>query len=170
MHDVLVIGAGIAGCAIATAFTRQGKRILLVERSLKEPDRIVGELLQPGGVEALTKLGLNACLDGIDTFPIKGYHIYWKDQEATFWFCKNAAETPEGRSFHHGKVVMKLREAARNEPTVTLREMTALEILRDGETGAVIGARCSGDGHDPEEVCICPRYDCFCLPRYLGTN
>jgi squalene monooxygenase len=56
--DVVVIGAGILGCAIAVALGKQGRSVLLLEKSLKEPERIVGELLQPGGVAALEKLGL----------------------------------------------------------------------------------------------------------------
>jgi len=36
--------------------------VLLLERSLKEPHRIVGVLMQPGGVDALKKLGLGECL------------------------------------------------------------------------------------------------------------
>ena len=56
--DVVVVGAGIFGCAIAVALGSQGRSVLLLEKSLKEPDRIVGELLQPGGVSALEKLGL----------------------------------------------------------------------------------------------------------------
>ena len=56
--DVVVVGAGIMGCAVAVALGKQGRSVLLLEKSLKEPDRIVGELLQPGGVSALEKLGL----------------------------------------------------------------------------------------------------------------
>lgn len=56
--DVVVVGAGIMGCAIAATMGSQGRSVLLLEKSLKEPDRIVGELLQPGGVAALKKLGL----------------------------------------------------------------------------------------------------------------
>jgi squalene monooxygenase len=56
--DVVVVGAGVVGCAVAVALGRQGRSVILLERSLKEPDRIVGELLQPGGVEALENLGL----------------------------------------------------------------------------------------------------------------
>ena len=56
--DAVVVGAGILGCAIATTLARQGRSVFLLEKSLKEPDRIVGELLQPGGVAALEKLGL----------------------------------------------------------------------------------------------------------------
>jgi squalene monooxygenase len=56
--DVVIVGAGILGCALAVALGRQGRSVLLLEKSLKEPDRIVGELLQPGGVYALERLGL----------------------------------------------------------------------------------------------------------------
>lgn len=56
--DVVIVGAGIVGCAAAVAFGRQGRSVLLLEKSLKEPDRIVGELLQPGGVQALERLGM----------------------------------------------------------------------------------------------------------------
>ena len=56
--DVVIVGAGIAGCALAVALGKQERSVVLLERSLKEPDRIVGELLQPGGVAALRKLGL----------------------------------------------------------------------------------------------------------------
>ena len=56
--DAVVVGAGILGCAIATTLARQGRSVILLEKSLKEPDRIVGELLQPGGVAALERLGL----------------------------------------------------------------------------------------------------------------
>jgi squalene monooxygenase len=56
--DVVIVGAGIVGCAAAVAFGKQGRSVILLEKSLKEPDRIVGELLQPGGVNALEKLGM----------------------------------------------------------------------------------------------------------------
>lgn len=56
--DIVIVGAGIVGCAAAVAFGKQGRSVVLLEKSLKEPDRIVGELLQPGGVNALEKLGM----------------------------------------------------------------------------------------------------------------
>lgn len=58
--DVIVIGSGVAGSAIATVLARDGRKVTVIERDLKEPDRIVGELLQPGGVQALAKLGLSS--------------------------------------------------------------------------------------------------------------
>jgi len=47
--------------------SQDGRRVLLLERDLSQPDRIVGELLQPGGYLMLKKLGLAACTDGIDS-------------------------------------------------------------------------------------------------------
>lgn len=37
---------------------QDGRRVHVIERDLNEPDRIVGELLQPGGYLKLTELGL----------------------------------------------------------------------------------------------------------------
>lgn len=56
--DVIVVGSGILGSALAAVLARDGRRVVIIERDLKEPDRIVGELLQPGGCRALDTLGL----------------------------------------------------------------------------------------------------------------
>ena len=40
--------------------------MLLLERDLTQPDRIVGELLQPGGYLMLKRLGLEHTLENID--------------------------------------------------------------------------------------------------------
>lgn len=37
---------------------QDGRRVHVIERDLSEPDRIVGELLQPGGYLKLIELGL----------------------------------------------------------------------------------------------------------------
>lgn len=39
-------------------FLKDGRRVHVIERDLREPDRIVGELLQPGGYLKLIELGL----------------------------------------------------------------------------------------------------------------
>ena len=49
--------------------------MLLIERDLSPPDRIVGELLQPGGCAALRALGMGDCLDDIDAVGVEGYYV-----------------------------------------------------------------------------------------------
>lgn len=56
--EVAVVGAGILGSAISVTLGKSNREVLVVERDLSEPDRIVGELLQPGGFNALVKLGI----------------------------------------------------------------------------------------------------------------
>ncbi|KAG9082161.1 Squalene epoxidase, partial [Ceratobasidium sp. 370] len=75
--DVVVVGAGIAGCAIAHALapTSRPLTIALLERSMAEPDRIVGELLQPGGMQALKDLGLEDTVNDIGAIPVHGYAV-----------------------------------------------------------------------------------------------
>ena len=51
--------------ALARALALQGRKVLLLERSLSEPNRIVGELLQPGGVEKLHELGMLGALSAL---------------------------------------------------------------------------------------------------------
>ncbi|KAK9902548.1 hypothetical protein M0R45_001485 [Rubus argutus] len=46
--DFIIIGAGVAGAALAHTLGKEGRRVHVIERDLTEPDRIVGELLLPG--------------------------------------------------------------------------------------------------------------------------
>ena len=47
--------------------------MLLLERDLSQPDRIVGELLQPGGYLKLKELGLSQCCEQIDSQKVLSY-------------------------------------------------------------------------------------------------
>ncbi|KAI5303756.1 Squalene epoxidase, partial [Ascosphaera pollenicola] len=78
--DVVIIGAGVVGCTLAHALGKQGRSVLLLEKSMKLPERIIGELLQPGGVRALEKLGLRDCLEGIDAITVKGYNVIYNGE------------------------------------------------------------------------------------------
>jgi 2-polyprenyl-6-methoxyphenol hydroxylase-like FAD-dependent oxidoreductase len=56
--DVVVVGGGIAGGALACALARGGVRVTLLERSAEYRDRVKGEYLQPWGVAEAQRLGL----------------------------------------------------------------------------------------------------------------
>ena len=126
MYDCVVVGAGIAGCSVAYALAKhQNRKVLLVERDLTEPDRIVGELLQPGGVRALKELGLEHCVENIDAQEVYGYAIFRDDKQTCIKYPieennNNDDDDDEneggkkklaGRSFHNGRFVRRLREA-----------------------------------------------------------
>ncbi|WP_207539608.1 NAD(P)/FAD-dependent oxidoreductase [Sabulicella rubraurantiaca] len=56
--DVVIVGAGIAGGALATVLARGGLDVLVLERALVHRDRVRGEFLAPWGVAEAGKLGL----------------------------------------------------------------------------------------------------------------
>ena len=151
--DVVIVGAGILGSALAVALADQGRSVILLERSLKEPDRIVGELLQPGGVEALELLGLRDCLEDIDAIRVKGYGvIYYGDQVEIPYpenIIRNENENtnitktrkPEGRSFHHGRFVRRLRAAAMANANVTVFETNVTSVVTSTNSPQVLGVQ-----------------------------
>ncbi|KAJ7037949.1 squalene epoxidase-domain-containing protein [Mycena alexandri] len=155
-YDVLIVGAGVAGSALAHALaTLPGSklRIAVLERSLVEPDRIVGEILQPGGVEALSKLGLASCLENIDAMHVKGYCVLSGDQTVEIPY----PETSQGRSFHHGRFITNMRDAARKSVGVDLIEATVTDLIHCHFERKVIGVQAvqkegAVDGEDGDKV------------------
>mmetsp|Transcript_626 Transcript_626/g.1862 ORF Transcript_626/g.1862 Transcript_626/m.1862 type:complete len:293 (+) Transcript_626:281-1159(+) len=128
--DVIVVGAGVAGSALGYAQGCAGRRVLVLERDLSEPDRIVGELLQPGGYLALKQLGLEACVDEIDSQMVYGYAMFKGGDVVSLKYpveehCQDVA----GRSFHNGRFVQRLRQAAASQENVTLRQGIVKKLI-----------------------------------------
>ncbi|KAJ5104824.1 hypothetical protein NUU61_002171 [Penicillium alfredii] len=142
--DVVIVGAGIMGCALAVALGRQGRSVILLENSMKEPDRIVGELLQPGGVHALEMLGLRDCLEEIDSIDVKGYYVSYFGEPVLLDYPKStpSSASPLGRTFHHGRFVIKLRAAALACANVTVVETKATALVTSSYTQQVLGVEC----------------------------
>ena len=63
--EIVIVGSGVLGSAMAAVLGRDGRHVTVVERDLTEPDRIVGELLQPGGCRTLHQLGLASWSGGV---------------------------------------------------------------------------------------------------------
>ncbi|KAJ1336901.1 hypothetical protein BSLG_006661 [Batrachochytrium salamandrivorans] len=110
-----------------------------IERDWNEPDRIVGELLQPGGVRALKELGIQDCIDGIDGIDCHGYAVMKPNGEEILLPYSTTNTAIIGRSLHHGRFIMNLRKAAKAAPNVTCIEGTATELISDPETGQIVG-------------------------------
>ncbi|KAK4193867.1 putative squalene monooxygenase [Podospora australis] len=155
--DVVVVGAGVFGCAMAYSLAKQGRSVILLERWLHEPDRIVGELLQPGGVDALRKLGLEKCLEGIDAIPCFGYHVLYRGDEVAMMYPPvdqhgnilptpsspspdtKTPKRPEGRAFHHGRFISQLRKACAAHPNISLFETEVVSTIKGSHSSAVLG-------------------------------
>src|SRR3954447_23053182 len=57
-YDVITVGGGFAGTALATALALHGLKILVLEQEATFRDRVRGEAMQPWGAAELQKIGL----------------------------------------------------------------------------------------------------------------
>ncbi|KAI7736387.1 hypothetical protein M8C21_027309 [Ambrosia artemisiifolia] len=130
--DVIIVGAGVAGAALAYALGKEGCKIRLIERDLTEPDRIVGELLQPGGYLKLIELGLEDCVEDIDGQRVLGYALF-KDGKSTklSYSLEKYHSNVSGRSFHNGRFIRKMREKAAALPNVEVEQGTVTSLVED---------------------------------------
>lgn len=60
--DVVVVGGGIAGSALATVLAREGLAVTVLERQHRFTDQVRGENLHPWGVAEAQRLGLASVL------------------------------------------------------------------------------------------------------------
>ncbi|ORY65489.1 squalene epoxidase-domain-containing protein [Pseudomassariella vexata] len=152
--DVVVVGAGVFGCAIAFALANQDRSVLLLERWMKEPDRIVGELMQPGGVQALKQLGLGHTIEDIDAIPCTGYDVIFHGNHVVIPYPEirsvngrasvsakgdEKAGGPAGCSFHHGRFITKLRETCLKHPNITVVETEAIKTIKGEHNPEILG-------------------------------
>lgn len=133
--DVLVVGAGLAGTAAALTMAKKGWRVALVEKNPRVPERIIGELMQPGGMLLLEKLGLGAALQGIDAQTIEGYALMHEDKDVVIAYPQGG----QGKAFHHKRLLENLRRMAEAHPNIRCITAEAEKLLTHPKTGAVEG-------------------------------
>ena len=134
-HDICIIGAGVAGCAMAAYLADNGFKVIVVEKDLRERDVIIGELMQPGGVMQMKLMGLDSMFEGFDAQVVTGYALFLRDQK----FSITYPDDQTGRGFHNGKFLQKMRSYILPHPNVTVIEGTVTDLLEDN--GSIKGIR-----------------------------
>ncbi|XP_033136935.1 squalene epoxidase 5-like isoform X2 [Brassica rapa] len=138
--DIIIVGAGVGGSALAYALAKDGRRVHVIERDMREPERIMGEVMQPGGRFMLAKLGLQDCLEGIDAQKLTGLAVYKDGKEGVLPFPvenNTFPYEPSARSFHNGRLVQRLRQRASSLPNVHMEEGTVKSLIE--EKGVIKG-------------------------------
>ncbi len=57
-YDIVTVGGGLGGAAVAVAMAKAGARVLVVERETRFQDRVRGEFMEPWGVAETRRLGI----------------------------------------------------------------------------------------------------------------
>jgi len=137
-YDIIVVGAGVAGGVFACSQKDKGRKILVVERDLTEPDRIIGELLQPGGLESLKQMKLDYLTEGFDAQQVFGYTLINGERNFSIEY-KDASSSAHGLGMRNGKFLTRIREELIQQENVDLVEGDVTETIE--ENGKVIGVR-----------------------------
>lgn len=140
LFDICIVGAGMAGATIAAYLAPRGVKIALIDREYTEKRRIVGELLQPGAVQTLKKMGLEHLLEGFDAQPIYGYALFNNDKKFSISYNQDDTTDYHGVGLHNGRFLQTIREDVLKNESVTQIHGTVSELIED-EKGVVTGVK-----------------------------
>lgn len=129
--DVIVVGAGPAGCAVARAYALAGRSVTLLEANPegKSPKRFAGEWLHPEGVDALKQLGFGSTISIQGRPRGRGFVVYPGDGESPVKL--DYVEGQLGLAFHHGDLVDEMRQVVASTDRVTFLRGLRVELADD---------------------------------------
>lgn len=138
-YDVVVVGAGLAGCAVAQALSRADQRrrrsILVVDLHKEVSPRFSGEFIHPRGAEVLDELGFYNRLIGAGAVDVDGFVVMEDAEEnapVVLKYDMIPEQRPRGISVHHKTLVKVLRQTIREREQVSLRAgWRVIDLIRE---------------------------------------
>ena len=152
-YDLIIVGGGIGGSALAIVMARDGRKVLLLEKSEHYEDRVRGEWIAPWGVTETRRLGLYDLLMSAGGHHITDHVTY--DESLAPAMCEAAplplgvfaADVPGPLCLGHPHHCQTLYDAAAAAGAETLRPVTidiitlgnapSVTFFHDGETKTV---------------------------------
>jgi 2-polyprenyl-6-methoxyphenol hydroxylase-like FAD-dependent oxidoreductase len=138
-YDIITVGGGLGGAALAKAMAEHGVRVLVLERETQFKDRVRGEFMAPWGVAEARELGVeellrNTCghnLPYVDWYsgPLQAEH---RDLRTT---------TPQGLPVlcvYHPAMQEVLLQAAADAGAEVRRGAVVRNVTRDGVPTVVV--------------------------------
>jgi flavin-dependent dehydrogenase len=153
--DVVVVGARLAGCAVAAPIARAGRRVLALDKMAFPSDQLSTHVLMPAGTSELAMLGALPRILALNPSRVR-----WIKVEAEGIACTERVR-PAADGIDYGVCVprdlqdVQLVEAAR-EQGVDVREHCTVQSLRR-RAGRVVGLRyraADGGEHDVQATLV----------------
>src|SRR5438093_9857891 len=139
--EIIVIGAGPAGCAAASILREHGRRVLVLERE-KFPRYHIGESMLPFTFHPLDRLGL---IDKMrQSVFVKKYSVQFVSQSGKasqpFYFSSRYdQDVAQTWQILRSEFDLMLMEHARDKGAIIMEEVTVREFLK--ENGCVAGVQ-----------------------------
>jgi 2-polyprenyl-6-methoxyphenol hydroxylase-like FAD-dependent oxidoreductase len=144
-YDVITIGGGLAGAALAKRLAENGKRVLVLEREVAFRDRVRGEQMHCWGVAEARTLGLYELL-----LESCGHEVrYWSDRLVGFSefgrrdLVKTSPHHAGSLNFYHPNVQSVVIGAAAAAGATVRRGARVVELVSD----ELPGVRVHEDGN-----------------------
>jgi menaquinone-9 beta-reductase len=145
-YDMVTVGGGIGGAALAKAMAERGHRVLVIERETQFRDRVRGEFVFPWGVAEAKELGVYEAL-----IQAGGHHpTYWAeyagpDPQPPRDFAADTPQRLRGLCIYHPRMQEALLRAAEAAGAEIRRGVRAHhvepgrepKVLLEGEAGRV---------------------------------
>jgi 2-polyprenyl-6-methoxyphenol hydroxylase-like FAD-dependent oxidoreductase len=153
--DVVVVGGGIAGGALATVLATAGRSVLVLERSTEYRDRVRGEYMAPWGVADARRLGL------LDVLLSAGGNVITRivpyDETVEPSIAEQASvlldgllpDVPGALGIRHPVACEALETASRDAGATVVRGVSALQIT----VGRQPSVQWSVNGGSSEATC-----------------
>jgi 2-polyprenyl-6-methoxyphenol hydroxylase-like FAD-dependent oxidoreductase len=132
-YDIITIGGGLGGAALAKAMAERGARVLVLERETKFKDRVRGEGMTTWGSGEARELGIYDLLVGTC-----GHEVPWWDTcvgPMVIMHREMPATTPQGLptlAFYHPEMQETLIAAAENAGAQVRRGARAKHVQLNG--------------------------------------
>jgi 2-polyprenyl-6-methoxyphenol hydroxylase-like FAD-dependent oxidoreductase len=149
--DTVIVGAGIAGSALAIALARSGHSVTLLEKSTVHVDRVRGEFIVPWGVAEARALGILDLLEGAGAnYTVRSvpYGEGLSLEEARSFTVQMGRMVPGVKgalNLGHPRICDILNAAAIDAGAMLLRGVGRIELR--GGLSPLIAFECDGENH-----------------------
>lgn len=134
-YDVIVVGGGLSGCAMATALADGDRKILVLEARAGKNPRFNGELIHPHGVDVLEARGFWDALKTAGGAEVRGFACVQASGKTTrLPYDEISGSRPHGFAIDHHALVDTLRARMAGKAGIELRQGERVtELVRDQE-------------------------------------
>jgi menaquinone-9 beta-reductase len=135
--DIVIVGGGLGGSALAKAMAEHGKRVLVLERERQFKDRIRGEWIAPWGGAEAKELGLYDLLLRECAIAVEGWDACIGDNRLGLRnFVSTTPQALPSLTFYHPEMQETVLRAA-SDAGAEVRRGATVRSIRTGSMPAV---------------------------------
>lgn len=134
--DIVIVGGGLAGSALATLMAQKGRKVLVLERDAKFKDRVRGENLLPWGVAIARRIGLADVILGAGGVRASFFNIYAMGQQTE--------ARPFPQTTPHGEAAINVYHPDMQEAVLAAAVKAGTEVKRGANVTAISEPNANG--------------------------